>query len=52
MSKNSKFEYRNPKQIPNSKFQMFKKLEFKTLDIVSNFVLRASDLNQTEEQNE
>ena len=46
MNKNPKFEILNLKQITNSKSQMFKKLEFKTLDIVSSFVLSASNLNK------
>jgi hypothetical protein len=48
---NSKFEYRNPKQIQNSNFQIKERyyllwsFGFWTLVLVSNFGFRASDLN-------
>ncbi len=42
--KSTNIEARNLKQIINSSFQMFQTLEFRKLNIVSNFDIRISDL--------
>jgi len=51
--KNPKSEYRNPKQIRNSKIQKKqtkKVFEFETFGFVTNFGFRASDLDPIERE--